>query len=225
MLEKYTYEFVLRQPFSFDSKILNSYMAIVLEAFSAAAQNYGLRNEQYIENYPYLNFQYLVIFNLIGFGNQDQLATLIQSADIGQPSWEMRPANHYNYRRQVKTRVTYGDTTMSIFDVADGKTMRFLKTYQEYYSLDPTGDQFGYNLLEVGNQDAYIESVEIYKWQFPVANLTVLHFPKIRDIGNISMSMAGNEPVEVSITMLPEWIEYFPRVAAPPVRTAGNSDR
>jgi len=200
-------------------------MAILLEDFSAAAGNYGLRNPQYIEDYPFLNFQYLVIFNLIGFSNQRQLATLIQTVEIGQPSWDLKEANHYNYRRQVKSRINYADTSMTMFDVADGKTMRFIKNYTEYYSLDSSGNQYGYNLRRIGNEDAFIESVEIYQWQFPVANLTVLHFPKIADIGNISLSQAGNEPVEISITLKPEWMEYFPRIAAPAIATSGNSDR
>jgi len=200
-------------------------MAILLEEFSAAAGNYGLRDSQYIENFPFLSFQYLVIINQQGFSNQRQLATLVQSVDIGNPTWDTKEANHYNYRRHVKTRVTYADTSINLFDVADGKTMRFIKNYIEYYSLDPSGSEFGYNLPRVGNQDAYIESVEIYQWQFPVANLTVLHRPKITDIGNVSMSAAGNEPVEISLTLKPEWVEHVPRTLAPQVPTSGNSDR
>lgn len=197
---------------------------ILLESFSAASGNYGLRNAQYIENFPFMDFQYLVIFNQVNGRQPIQLAWLIQSVNIGQPSWDVKEANHYNYRRLYKTRIQQSDTSMTMFDVADGKVMRLIDEYYRFYNIDASGQQFGLNFL-IDNEESFFESIEIYQWQFPIANLTVLHRPRITSIGGQSLSAPGNVPVEISLTLKPEWIEYIPTVGAPFIPTSGNSDR
>ena len=200
-------------------------MGIYLESFNAAATNYGLKRRTLIEDFPLLSFQFLVIFNTNVGRVPRQLPVLVQEVSIGQPTWDMKEANHYNYRRQYKTRIQYPESSITILDVVDGKTIRLLKNYYEYYNHDHTGTRFGYNLERVNVEDAFFESIEIYQWQFPVANLTVLQRPKISGTSGQTLSSSGSDPVTITIAFKPEWVEYYPRIAAPQIQTSGNSDR
>ena len=148
--------------------------------------NHGLENTILYNNLPLLKFQFAIRINInpvSGFNTRvgESLTMLVKTVDLPTVTFKTDEANEYNRSRVVYTGVTYGDSNITLHDVADGKVLNFWKKYLEYHVADPTGIGFGLKtgFIQDNNRRFIIDSIDIYQFQAGKANRTTLMYPKI----------------------------------------------
>lgn len=112
-----------------------------------AKSTFGLDNTNLYINNPKTKFEHFVRFNISketvpaeyfktyfdDAKDLDNIMALVKSASYPNIKLNMTKANQYNQRRHYYTSIDYDPISVTMHDVADGKTMRFWHMYYTYY--------------------------------------------------------------------------------------------
>lgn len=120
---------------------------IFLRGADHASEVFGLKNDILFVNNPKTKFEHFVIFNV----NQSpsvvdhksryfkvesdfkHLGGLVKTADYPSMKIQTEHLNQYNKHRHVYTGIEFNPVTITMHDVADGKTLRLWQMYYSYY--------------------------------------------------------------------------------------------
>lgn len=191
-------------------------MANYLQTAKHATNAFGLENAVLYNNYPMHKFEFAVriVFNSVTGTDQrkaDALTFIVKNVKLPPVTINADEMNEYNRTRINYGRLQFGDCSLVLHDVADGKVMRFWKDYYEYFFSDGKGRSFGYSTLLIPdkNRKYYIDSIDIFQFQAGRSNRTTLMNPKITsfDQGNLAYDETTGIS-EITLNFKPEYIKY-----------------
>jgi len=128
------------------SAIFGSAGSGILRGPDHASKIFGLNQNTLFLNNPKTKFEHFIRFNINSNpwaqshfstyfvqSDYDHIAALVKSATYPSVEITTQTANQYNKKRNYYTSISYKPITVTMHDVADGKTLRFWQMYYSYY--------------------------------------------------------------------------------------------
>lgn len=219
---------------------------VFLQTSQLATAIFGGGADRYSENFPRLAFNYIIRINFnvalkqftSNYFSQDDeqiLQYLVKSVDLPSVSIDTETVNQYNRPVVIQKKINYEDVVLNMYDVIDGKTLKFWEMYYEYYfrngltsKLNGEGAEegidysknfqtngytkfngdFGYNIEQVGKEKHLIESIDIFQIFGGWFSTTHIINPKIKSFTPSTLEYGANEVCELEFVLQHEGIIY-----------------
>jgi hypothetical protein len=175
----------------------------------------------------YTRFTFSDSLSLLGQGDRRVIGALTRTASLPKFTVETKTLNAYNRPNLVHTKIKYDPVQIKIWDDGDNIMRKFWYDYYSFYFRDGdytdsvyqasskyqprTTDQWGYTLRsDKGNSanNQLIQSVEIFSFHKKAFNSVKLINPVITTFQHGEHTMAGNELMEHSMTLMYETVTY-----------------